>query len=166
MPEPAYADNEIKRDVGARDNDKLNAKKRKKKTLKILYEISVTKLKNINIACLYYVWLSGARTDIMCSRNVILFPIIYTTIPLFTNGFFTKYMYCDEIKFINVSFSTLLTNLCEKIDFDSWPPEGPFSPDGSHLYLYLYNKCNKNVTLALMSYFQKKGLHHVYICLI
>ena len=80
-----------------------------------------------------YVWLSVARTDIICSRNVIFFPIIYTTIPIFTNDFFTKYMYCDEIKFINVSFSSLLTNLCEKIDFDSWPPEGPFSPDGSHM---------------------------------
>ena len=71
----------------------------------------------------------------MCSRNVNFFPIIYTTIPLFTNDFFTEYMYYDEIKFINVSFSSLLTNLCEKIDFDSWPPEGPFSPDGSQMFV-------------------------------
>ena len=55
----------------------------------------------------------------ICSRNVIFFPIIYTTIPPVTNDFFTKYMYYDEIKLINVSFSSLLTNLCEKIDFDS-----------------------------------------------
>ena len=63
--------------------------------------------------------MSVARIDIICSRDVIFFPIIYTTIPPITNDFFTKYMYYDEIKFINVSFSSLLTNLCEKIDFDS-----------------------------------------------
>ena len=40
-------------------------------------------------------------------------------IPPVTNDFCTKCMYYDEIKFINVSFSSLLTNLCEKIDFDS-----------------------------------------------
>ena len=84
-----------------------------------------------------YLWLSAARVDIICSRNVIFFPIIYTTIPPVTNDFFTKYMYYDEIKLINVSFSSLLTNLCEKIDFDSWPPEGPFSPDGSHINITL-----------------------------
>ena len=42
-------------------------------------------------------------------------------------------MYYDDIKFINVLFSSLLTNLCEKVDFDGGPPEGPFSPDGSHI---------------------------------
>ena len=77
--------------------------------------------------------MSVARIDILCSRNVIFFPIIYTTMSPVTNDFFTKYMYYDEIKLINVSFSSLLTNLCEKIDFDSLPPEGPFSPDGSHI---------------------------------
>ena len=44
MPEAAYTDNEIKRYVGAHDNDKPNAKKRKEKAWKILYEISVTKI--------------------------------------------------------------------------------------------------------------------------
>ena len=134
MPVAAYADNEIKRYVGAHDNDKPNAKKGRENMKNTSWYICD---KNINIACLNYVWLSVARTDIICSHDVIFFPIMYTTIPLFTNNFFTKYMYCDEIKFINVSFSSLFTNLCEKIDFDSWPPEGPFSPDGSHLY-YLF----------------------------
>ena len=52
--------NEIKRYVGACDNDKENMKN-------TLWNICD---KNINIACLYYVRLSVGRTDIICSRNV------------------------------------------------------------------------------------------------
>ena len=122
--------------VGVRDNYEPNTKKTKRNMKNTVWNYIADK--NINIACLlvYYLWLSVARVDIICSHNVIFFPLIYTTIPPITNDFFSKYMYCDDIKFINVSFSSLLTNLCEKIDFDSWPPEGPFSPDGSHIYYY------------------------------
>ena len=114
--------------------------------------------KNIKIACLYYLWLSVARIDIIYIHvsygNVIFFPFIYTTIPPVTNDFFTKYMYYDEIKFINVSFSSLLTNLCEKIDFDSWPPEGPFSPDGSHI---TYLVTSTTIGYGLLAWMQRSG---------
>ena len=43
--------------------------------------------KNFNIACLYYLWLLVVRVNIICSRNVMCFPLIYTTIPPVTNVF-------------------------------------------------------------------------------
>ena len=60
MPEAADADNELKNIVGVRDNDESNTKKRKRNKKNTLWNMCD---KNINIACLYYLWLSVARVD-------------------------------------------------------------------------------------------------------
>ena len=84
------------------------------------------------------------RLVYICSRNVIFSHIIKITMPPLSIRFFTKCMYNDEIKFINISFSSILTNLCKKNIFDGGPPEGPFSPDGSHIF----TNCNSCLSPA------------------
>ena len=56
--------------VGVRDNDEPNTKKTKRNMKNTVWNIAD---KNINIACMYYLWLSVARVDILCSRNVMFF---------------------------------------------------------------------------------------------
>ena len=65
---------------------------------------------------------SENRLVYICSRNVIFSHIIKITMPPLSIRFFTKCMYNDEIKFINISFSSILTNLCKKNIFWWWTP--------------------------------------------
>ena len=76
---------------------------------------------------------SENRLVYICSRNVVFSHIIKITMPPLTIRFFTKCMYNDEIKFINISFSSILTNLCKKNILMEDPLKVPFRLTG-HIY--------------------------------